>query len=47
MPKLSVGFRDSSILAILVAVPKAAVDKNGGLILRKNDVGLAWHILSM
>lgn len=41
-PEIRVGLGDSVILATLVAVPEAPVDKDDGAVFGENDVGRSW-----
>ena len=42
-PKLSIGLGDSVVLAVLVAVPKAAVDEDDSAVLGKDDIRSSWQ----
>ncbi len=43
LPELSIAFGQYEVFAVFVAVPEAAVYKNYGLILPKDNVGCAWE----
>lgn len=46
-PKSNVRRRHGRLPASLVSVPKATVNEDGGIVLRKNDVGLSRQIAPM